>query len=348
MAQFDFNKKQDIYSVTNEEIVPITYEVKKLYDCTSFLTISDGTIEPGETEVFDFIDDGEYQIVVTGEIDSNTIYIKRYLKLLTSIIEGILDNICDCKCGCECSDDEDPLCRLLMLRAKVDVYKRLINPGGVAFFDAVYTQTKCLIEKPIYCAVDKEIILGEADCNTEIIKQLLALDYLAIYFFEIAQACLTEDKDYVREKFNTKTIFCCIQALGIDVGDIEELINEKMGTLTINSGAYVNQAPSSIGDYTLSVANRAVTVLTLDMFTTLTTPAYADPEGDAPQAVRINSLPADGVLKLSGTNVITGQVIPVVDINLGNLTYESPNQDALDGDDIDFSVSDTGSGLFAT
>lgn len=346
MAQF--KKKQDIYSVTNNETIPVTYEVKKLYDCVNFLTISDGTIEVGETEEFDFIEDGEYQIVVNGT-ETTTIYIKHYLKLLNSIIEGVLNNICDCNCGCECLDEsEDPLCNLLMLRAKIDVYKRLINPQAVAFFDIVGQTVKCLIEKPVYCAVDKEIILGESECNKEIVKQLISLDYLALYFFEYVQACLTKDKEYVRNKFNTSTIFCCIQTLGIDVGDIEQLINENMGTFTINSGAYVNQAPSSVGDYSIKVLNRATTVLTLDMFTTLTTPAYADPEGDLPQSVRIDTLPGDGVLKLSGANVTAGQIILVADINAGNLTYESPDQDALDTDTFDFSVSDVGSGMFTS
>ena len=64
MAQFNFTKKQDKYLVTNEEIVPINYEVKKLYDCTNFLTIADGVIEPGETKEFDFTEDGQYQIVI--------------------------------------------------------------------------------------------------------------------------------------------------------------------------------------------------------------------------------------------------------------------------------------------
>jgi len=346
MAQFNFTKKQDKYLVTNEEIVPITFEIKKLYDCVNFLTISDGTIEPGVTKEFDFTEDGEYRIVINEGED--TIYIKHYLKLLLSIIDGITDNICDCKCGCECSDEDNSLCNLLMLRAKIDVYKRLINPQGVAFFDAVNEYTKCLIEKPIYCGVDKEIILGEAECNEEIIKQLIALDYLAIYFYEFAQACLTEDKEFIRNKFNTKTIFCCIQSLGIDVGDIEELINNNMGLLTFNSGAYVNQPPSAVGDYAITVGNRASTPLTLAMFTSLTTPAYSDPEGDAPQAVRIDVLPVNGTIELSGTPVTAGQVILVADINAGNLIFESPDQDALDGSGATFSVSDTGSGLFVS
>ena len=121
-----------------------------------------------------------------------------------------------------------------------------------------------------------------------------------------------------------------------------------MGLFTINNGAYVNQPPSQVGDYSMSVANRATTVLTLAMFTTNTTPAYSDPEGDAASAVRIDTLPGDGVLKLSGVNVTVGQIILAADINAGNLTYVSPNQDALDTDTFDFSVSDTGSGLFVS
>lgn len=345
MAQFNFTKKQDKYLVTNKEIVPINYEVKKLYDCTNFLTITEGVIEAEEIKEFNFTEDGQYQIVIN---ETDTIHIKHYIKLQLSIIEGVLNNICDCNCGCECNDNEDELCNLLMLRAKIDVYKRLTNPQGVAFYDAVYKHTKCLIEKPIYCAVDKEIILGESECNQKIVKQLIALDYLAMYFFEMAQVCLSEDKKYVRNKFQTKTIFCCIQSLGINVGDIEELISNNIGLFTINNEAYVNQPPSQVGDYSMSVANRSTTVLTLAMFTTDTIPPYLDPEGDPALAVRIDTLPVNGVLKLSGINVTVGQIILVDDINDGYLTYDSPNQDALNTDTFNFSVSDTGSGLFVS
>lgn len=345
MAQFNFTKKQDKYLVTNEEIVPINYEVKKLYDCTNFLTITEGVIEAEEIKEFNFTEDGQYQIVIN---ETDTIHIKHYIKLQLSIIEGVLNNICDCNCGCECNDNEDELCNLLMLRAKIDVYKRLTNPQGVAFYDAVYKHTKCLIEKPIYCAVDKEIILGESECNQKIVKQLIALDYLAMYFFEMAQVCLSEDKEYVRNKFQTKTIFCCIQSLGIDVGDIEELINNNIGLFIINNEAYVNQPPSQVGDYSMSVANRSTTVLTLAMFTTDTIPPYLDPEGDPALSVRIDTLPVNGVLKLSGINVTIGQIILADDINDGYLTYDSPNQDALNTDTFNFSVSDTGSGLFVS
>lgn len=345
MRLYKFEHKQDVYSITNEDVVDINYTVKRLFDCNSFIAIADGTIVPGDTKTFEFTEDGEYQIILE---DSDIINIKHYLKLQLSIIEGILNTVCDCKCGCECGEDENPYCSLLMLRAKMDVFKRLTAPQGGAFYNAVHNHVKCLIVKPIYCAVDKEIILGEEECNEEIIKQLLALDYLAMYFFEMAQACLTEDKEYVRCKFYTKEIFCCVQSLGIDIGEIEQLINKNMGTFTINNAAYVNLAPSSVGDNTINVGNRATTILTLAMFTTGTTPAYADPEGDLAAKVRIDTLPAGGVLKLSGVAVTAGQEILVADISLNNLTYESPDQDALNSDNFLFSISDAGSGIFSS
>lgn len=344
MTQFNFKKIKDKYYIKNNELVSINFEVMRIFNCHEYLTIFEGIIESGETKEFDFDIDAEYKIIIN---EINVVNIKHFLKLQESIIQGVIDNLCDCKCGCECGKAEDGLCNLLMLKAKLDVYKMLINPQGVAFFNAVYKHVQCLINKPVYCAVNEEIILGESKCNEEIVKQIIALDYLAIYFFEMAQSCLTEDKEYIKNKFKTKTIFCCIQSLGIDIGDIEELIeNNNMGLFTINNGAYVNQPPSQVGDYTLSVANRAVTTLSLAMFTSLTTPAYADPEGDAAKEIRVDTLPVDGVLKLSGLNVTLGQIILVADINAGNLTYESPNQDALDSDTFSFSISDTGSGMF--
>ena len=342
MAEFSYKKVQDKYFVTNDDTIPLEYKVKNLDDCVNFNTISEGTIAVGETKEFKFSKDGEYLICIN---ETDTITIKYHLNLQLSIIEGMLNTVCDCSCGCECNDKNE-LCDLLMLRAKIDVYKRLTNPSGRAFYDAVYQHTKCLVKKPLYCALDQEIILGEAECNKKVVKQLIALDYLAMYFFEIAQAETEEDEEYIRDKFNTKIIFCCIQALGIDVGDIEDLINNNMGLFTINNGAYVNLPPSAVGDFNITVANRAVTVLTLAMFTTSTTPVYSDPEGDVAKEVRIDTLPVDGVLKLSGTNITTGQIIPVAGIVAGNLTYESPNQNALDTDTFNFSVSDLGSGMF--
>ena len=342
-------KIQDIYTLTNDNAYAIQAELQILENCVSYSTLETVEILAGASRNYKLTVDGDYQILVTADGQPNeTATIKHYLKLQTSIIESVLDIICDCECGCECSDGVDELCALSMLRAKIDVCKRLTNPQGAGFFDILYRETKCLINKQIYCAVDSEIILGEAECNNKLIKQLIALDYLGMYFLEHFTAEAAEDIAYVDTKFFTDTIFCCVQALGLDIGNLRNNIDSNMGQFTINSGAYVNLPPSTVGDYEITVDNRATTVLTLAMFTSLATPAYADPEGDAPAAVRIDTLPVDGVLKLSGVDVTAGQIILVADINAGNLTYVSPNQDAIDTDTFNFSISDTGSGLFVS
>ena len=48
---------------------------------------------------------------------------------------------------------------------------------------------------------------------------------------------------------------------------------------------------------------------------------FTDQDGDQLLAVRVATLPARGTLTLSGSPVVAGQLIPVADINLGNLEY---------------------------
>ena len=48
-------------------------------------------------------------------------------------------------------------------------------------------------------------------------------------------------------------------------------------------------------------------------------------------------------LKIDGVAALVNDVISAADIGLNKLTYESPDQDALDNDTWDFSLRDTGS-----
>lgn len=345
MILFDFNKEQDRYYLKNTGTESFNFSLKRLSDCTNFIEVYNQEVLVGSTVEIPLSQDGEYELELT---DSNnpsvTLNLRYYLGLLNNIIENLEEAICSCDCGCDC---EDNFCHLLMTRAKMDTYKRLINPEAVSFFDAVYKETKCLISKQVNCSVTEDTILGESKCNEKLIKQLLALDYLALYFYEYAQGSGATFTQFIRTKFNTEKLFCCVKDLHISVEKIQNLIDNNMGTFTINSATYINQAPTC-GNNNISVANRANTILTLAMFTTDTLPAYSDPENDPVADLRINTLPEDGTLILSGTPVTAGQIIPVAEINAGNLSYQSPNQDASDVDDFDFSLRDTGSGQFSS
>ena len=107
-------------------------------------------------------------------------------------------------------------------------------------------------------------------------------------------------------------------------------------TFTINL-TNVNEAPTG--------ADMAVTI-SEDTSHTLTTAnfGFSDVDaGDTLSAVRIDSLPAAGTLKLSGVDVTAGQIITAADINAGSLVF-SP---AADGSGfgyatLTFSVRDSG------
>lgn len=122
-----------------------------------------------------------------------------------------------------------------------------------------------------------------------------------------------------------------------------------MANFNIISAAYINRPPSQVGNYTLNVLNRATgTVLTLAMFSTDTTPPYSDPENDPVNAVRIDTLPNLGTLKLNGVNVTANQIILATAINANQLTYDSPDQNAISNALFTFSVRDNGSMQFTS
>ncbi len=346
---YTLSNTQDQYFLTNTGENIITYNVKKSNNCVDFLTIYDGTIQPDGVAPITFNNDGDYLIEITdGEVITER-FIKYYLQLQELMIEDVKQILCGCGCGCGCDDCDDQDCNLFLSgKNKIDAFLKLVNPQLAGFQNNIYKETKCIIEKEIYCDINNEIYNGDTNYNLTLFRKLIALDYLVIYFFEKFSYCLQDDLCYVDKKFKVQEIFCCIEKLGIDINKLENIIENTMGTLTINNAAYINLPPSQVGDNTIAVDNRAITVLTLAMFTTNTTPVYTDPEGDAPDAVRIDTLPADGELFLNAVAVVAGQIIDVVDINNNLLTYESPDQDAFDSDSIGFSIRDVGSGQFSS
>ena len=113
--------------------------------------------------------------------------------------------------------------------------------------------------------------------------------------------------------------------------------------ITITNSGIQNARPTQIGENKITILNRAVYIFTIDDFTTNTTPVYSDPEGDAIAFIKIKSLPALGVLKLGGSNVLVGDLISSGDISTGNFSYESPDQNEVSLSEFQFDAADTGS-----
>jgi len=120
-----------------------------------------------------------------------------------------------------------------------------------------------------------------------------------------------------------------------------------MANFTIVIDSYENLPASEVGDGTTSTDHGVTVVFTRAMFTTSTTPPYADPEGDAALNLKVTSLPIAGILKLNGVNVTLNQIISFANIDSGLFTYLPDNADLTAYSTVfTFEIADAGSGIF--
>lgn len=106
--------------------------------------------------------------------------------------------------------------------------------------------------------------------------------------------------------------------------------------------------PPTVGDVEKEINYGEALVFTTEMFINDAEPPYYDPEGDAPERLRIDSLPSTGLLIFDSEDVYAGQIINFSDIDEGKLMY-LPDTDIKEEVIIEFafSVSDSGSGEFS-
>ena len=109
-----------------------------------------------------------------------------------------------------------------------------------------------------------------------------------------------------------------------------------------------NKPPSQIGDNEVSIEIGSEFVFTRNSLTTDLTPEYLDPEGNPAYQLRIDSLPAEGKLTLSGTECYKNQIINFSDIDLGLFKYIDPTELGSSESSFSFSVSDSVSQKFTS
>jgi hypothetical protein len=120
-----------------------------------------------------------------------------------------------------------------------------------------------------------------------------------------------------------------------------------MAQFTVTINAQINLPPSTVGDGATSTDYGVSIVFSRADFTTNTSPAYVDPEGDAALNLKIISLPTEGVLEFNSVAVSLNDIISFTDIDSGLFTYSPDN--AASGtyvDPFDFEIADAGSGTF--
>jgi hypothetical protein len=115
------------------------------------------------------------------------------------------------------------------------------------------------------------------------------------------------------------------------------------GIMTVITTAKENGKPSQVGDNTIFVDSLSTHTFTRADFTTNTTPAYLDPEGDDAYKLKITSLPSQGQLTHNNVNVTLAQEILFTEIDSGLFRYVAPNLVLLTNFTFDFEISDVGS-----
>lgn len=124
----------------------------------------------------------------------------------------------------------------------------------------------------------------------------------------------------------------------------------NMATFTFNINAYVNLPPTAVGDNSVTIDNASTYTFTVADFTTNTTPAYSDPEGDSAANLKVLTLPDDGTLQFNNIDVTLNQIIPfegITSITSGALKYvASQVNESSDIEAFTFEISDSGSNTF--
>lgn len=107
----------------------------------------------------------------------------------------------------------------------------------------------------------------------------------------------------------------------------------------------VENLPPTIGDNTIIVDNNVTTILNIAMFTSDTTAAYSDPEGDLIDAIRIDSINStnQGIFYVLGFPISEGQIITREQIIAEEFTHVGTDVATIASDSFQFSARDEGS-----
>jgi hypothetical protein len=121
-----------------------------------------------------------------------------------------------------------------------------------------------------------------------------------------------------------------------------------MGTITLAIAAESNQPPNQPGVVSLSLAYNELYAFTVADFTTLASPAYSDPEGDAFQNVKILTVPSQGALTINSIAAAPNDIVTEAQIIAGQLEYQC---DVADTDGYSelftYTTSDVGSSTYS-
>lgn len=191
----------------------------------------------------------------------------------------------------------------------------------------------------------------DTDGDTPSLLQILSLPQYGILYYDeepviINQQIPVENTHLLEYQQSTNSV---IDSFNFRISDNNtNPLYSNMAQFTINITNPINQPPSSVGYFALSVDNLELYQFSKADFTTNTIPQYADPELDDAYKIKITTLPIVGTLLYNGVNVVLNQEIELDLLSTIALTYVASLPQGSTGTTagFKFSISDTGSQIF--
>lgn len=221
-------KEKETYNFLNLLSSPGTYVITKK-GCTPFnLSAITGNITANGTFIFNPERDGEYTITFSVGDKKQTIVLTHYPTIIKSIIRGTNNALCDCGCGCDgdCDSVANDCLTYQTVFAETQLLMGLLK-------SIPNCEGKDVVKLFVYLAIDlykcdlfslfcdKELELklkGQAEFSSRLTKKLVAINYLAIYFYEKWITNPLEDYvKYVDNKYKFRQIKDCLLKAGIDI-----------------------------------------------------------------------------------------------------------------------------------
>lgn len=169
-------------------------------------------------------EDGKYKIKITSTTTNGIFeYIEYGFDVFNRLLENIIENIENkiCNCSCETCDDciEDNNIEDTLLKT-ISFY--ILNSNYYSFFFNTSLECiDCKLLEDINCLILNDFVSGKSD-NKKLMNKILSYFYLIFYLAEKSMftCCLEE----IENKFNTSTIFKCLENTGLDVNCITNKI----------------------------------------------------------------------------------------------------------------------------
>ena len=316
-------------STTSEISVVIKLNNKNTVKSISIDKESEFIFKPSSDGIFYFYVDNELKIKILYNLYNIKLFIKRFKQIL-----------CNCSCT-DCyeinRDRYENLAHLALLAAHLQttsMYPTLYFEMYLKYNINIFKEEICKPEAVINNGENKE------EFNEQYISGLkfkLLLDYATTY-----KALLIEgfSEEYLNKLFSIEEVNCCYSKYGLDFNNI--IKNDlNMAILNINFQAKPNNPPTVTGT-NITRENRTGIILSRAIL--IDNAGYSDPEGDAPDAIKITDLVLNGSrIELNGNPVAVGDIIPMTEIDNGNLTLLAPDTDSLATVQVKYVVRDVGS-----